>query len=168
VNNKQSWYERAAELKGMYEYYMYGPFPAPSSERISYQLDKLEQKTQSICLPNGETMRMQARTAKLTISVMSGDKEVSFDAKVCLPIKDSLEEWYPVYLEMGFVWPGRELEISTNAYYAATRGYATICYNPVDIAADRRGREGIFYELHPYGETWETQTGVLAAWGWGA
>ena len=168
VNNAGSWYERAAELKGMFEYYMYGPVPASSSERVMYTVGNWEYKTQSIALPDGENVKMQVRTTKLTISVACGGKQVSYDAKVCMPMEVAPEEGYPVYLEMSFVWPGRELELSANAYYAATRGYATICYNPVDVATDKRGREGIFYELHPYGDTWETQTGVLAAWGWGA
>lgn len=168
VNSGKSWYERAAELKGMFEYYMYGPLPAASDEKVMYTMGEWEQKSQSIALPDGETRRMQVKSAKLTISVACGGKQVSYDAKVCMPMEVAPEEGYPVHIEMSFVWPGRELELSANAYYAAQRGYATICYNPVDVAMDKRGREGIFYQIHPYGESWETQTGVLAAWSWGA
>lgn len=168
VSNAGVWPERAKELKGMFEYYMYGPMPDSSTERVMYSVGEWEYKTQSIALPDGENVKMQVRTTKLTISVVCDGKQVSYDAKVCMPVEVAPDEGYPVYLEMSFVWPGRDLELSANAYYAATRGYATICYNPVDVASDARGREGIFYELHPYGETWETQTGVLVAWGWGA
>ena len=168
VNNAGLWQARANEIKGMFEYYMYGPLPDSSSERVMYTVGDWEYKMQSIGLPDGENVKMQIRTTKLTISVVCGEKQVSYDAKICMPMEVAPDEGYPVYIEMSFVWPGRELELSANAYYAATRGYATICYNPVDVANDKRGREGIFYDLHPYGEDWEQQTGVLAAWGWGA
>ena len=167
VSNKQSWYERAEELKNMFAYYMYGPMPGPAGEIVTHSLGEWEEKEQSIAIPGGDQIRARVKTTKLQITVTYGERQASFEAKVCLPIQEATYRGFPVCIEMGFVWPGRELELSVNAYYAATRGYATICYNPVEIAADKAGREGVFYQIHPYGETWEEQTGVLAAWGWG-
>ncbi len=168
VTNKESWKKRAEEIKGMYEYYMYGPLPSPLQERISFTLGEMEQKEQNLVLPDGERLHAVVKTARLLINVTDGIREASFEAMVCLPIQESAMGGYPVYVEMSFVWPGRELELSVNAYYAATRGYAAICYNPVTVAEDKVGRKGAFYDLYPYGTDWKEQTGVLAAWGWGA
>ncbi len=168
VNGQKSWKERAEELKGMFAYYMYGPVPTSAGEIVTRSLGEWEEKEQSIAMPDGEQIRVKVKTAKLQITITFKDRKASFEAKVCLPLQEASVNGYPVCLEMGFVWPGRELELSLNAYYAASRGYATICYNPMEVAADRAGREGVFYQIHPYGDTWEKQTGVLAAWGWGA
>ncbi|MDR0964299.1 MAG: hypothetical protein LBM60_06760 [Clostridium sp.] len=74
---------------------------------------------------------------------------------------------FPVYLEMGFSWSG-PVTPSPNAYYAASRGYASVTWSPVHVAADNSSRTGTFYDLYPYGEREEEQTGALAAWAWGA
>lgn len=168
VNNMQSWKERAEELKDLFAYYMYGPLPSSLGEIVTSSLGEWEEKEQSIAIPDGEQIKARVKTAKLQITITYGERKASYGARVCLPIQEPPQEGYPVYLEMSFVWPGRELELSANAYYAAARGYATICYNPVEVAADKYGREGAFYQIHPYGDTWQEQTGVLAAWGWGA
>ena len=168
VTDKQSWCERAEELKSMFAYYMYGPLPSSSGEIVTHSLAEWEEKEQSIAMPDGEQIRVRVKTTKVRIAVNYENRQAAFETKVCLPVQEEVLRGYPVCLEMGFVWPGRELELSVNAYYAASRGYATICYNPVEIAADKTGREGVFYQLHPYGDTPEEQTGVLAAWGWGA
>ena len=39
--------------------------------------------------------------------------------------------------------------------------------NTNHIAADNLSRTGVFYELYPYGQTWQEQTGALMAWAWG-
>ncbi|MDR0962983.1 MAG: hypothetical protein LBM60_00005, partial [Clostridium sp.] len=79
----------------------------------------------------------------------------------------SCPEGFPVFLEMGFSWSG-PVTPSPNAYYAASRGYASVTWSPVQVAADNSSRTGAFYDLYPYGEREEEQTGALAAWAWGA
>lgn len=163
VKTVKEWQKRADELKKMYEYYMYGPLPETIEEKVSYSLGEWTEENQD---------DVAVRTASLYIEVEYNGRDVGFEAVICLPKreKEVLGEkaLFPVHLEMSFVWEGQELKTSQNDYYAAKRGYASICYNPTSIAEDRCGRSGTFYTLHPYGNTWTEQTGVLAAWGWGA
>lgn len=168
VDTIEKWEKRAEEIKGLYEYYMYGPMPDMSEEKVSYQLGQWIVRHETVNLPGTEEFTAEVRVASLRVEIENQGRKSGFDAIVCLPVSAPREKGYPVYLEMGFVWPGRTLALSPNDYYAATRGYASICYNPGGIAADDSSRTGVFYDIYPYGTDWKTQTGALAAWGWGA
>lgn len=168
VESEKDWKERAQEIRELYEYYMYGPLPDMSEEKLSYRLGEWEQREEKVTLPDGKEISVSVRVASLRLEIESGERKSEFQAMVCLPVTEPGKQGYPVYLEMSFVWPGRTLELSPNDYYAASRGYASICYNPCDIAADNSSRTGAFYEIYPYGKDWTEQTGALAAWGWGA
>jgi len=56
---------------------------------------------------------------------------------------------------------------------ATKRGYAVITYDcdgmftAPGTAQDNNQHKGAFYDLYPYGNTFETQTGELMAWSWG-
>ena len=52
--------------------------------------------------------------------------------------------------------------------YALSKGYAVIVMESIKIASDDTKHVGAFYDLYPYGESSEEQTGVLMAWAWGA
>ena len=52
--------------------------------------------------------------------------------------------------------------------YALSQGYALFFLESTKIASDDMKHEGAFYDIYPYGENPESQTGVLMAWAWGA
>ena len=168
VNTVDKWEKRSEEIKRLYEYYMYGPLPDMSEEKISYKLGEWQQRKEILIMPDESNMQVEVKVAPLRLEVENHGVRSGFDAFVCLPCCEPKEQGYPVYLEMSFVWPGKTLDLSPNDYYGASRGYASICYNPCDVAADNSSRTGAFYEIYPYGTEWKEQTGALAAWGWGA
>ena len=168
VDTKDKWKERAEEIKALYEYYMYGPLPDMQKEKVSFTLGEWQERKEMVKLPEKEEFQVEVKVASLRIEIENHGKKSGFDTLVCLPLSKPRKQGYPVYLEMSFVWPGRTMDISPNDYYAASRGYASICYNPCDVAADNSSRNGTFYDIYPYGTDWKEQTGALAAWGWGA
>ncbi len=168
VDTVEKWQERAKEIKSLYEYYMYGPLPDMTEERVSFQLGEWQVRKEKVTMPDKEELQVEVKVAPLRIEIENHGRKSGFDTIVCLPVTEPKAEGHPVYLEMSFVWPGRTLDLTPNDYYAASRGYAAICYNPCDIAADNSSRTGTFYDIYPYGTDWREQTGALAAWGWGA
>ncbi len=168
VDTAEKWQDRAKEIKALYEYYMYGPLPDVTEESVSFQLGEWQVRKEKVIMPDKEELQVEVKVAPLHIEIENHSRKSGFDTIVCLPITEPKAEGHPVYLEMSFVWPGRTLELTPNDYYAASRGYAAICYNPCDIAADNSSRTGVFYDIYPYGTDWKEQTGALAAWGWGA
>lgn len=168
ADTKEKWQERAEEIKALYEYYMYGPLPDRNKEKVSFKLGEWQERKETINLPDKSELQVEVKVAPLRIEIENRGRKSGFDTLVCLPTCEPREQGYPVYLEMSFVWPGRTMDLSPNDYYAAFRGYASICYNPCDVAADNSSRTGAFYDIYPYGTDWKEQTGALAAWGWGA
>ncbi len=138
VHSDAEWEKRAEEIKHMYEYYMYGPLPDMSDEEVSYFLDGDE----------------------LTVNISYDGNESSFTATFGAPTQ-KVHDKAPVIISIG------PMSAEVNDY-AHEHGYATIGFNCTEVAADNYSRTGAFYDLHPYGADWQDQTGVLAAWGWGA
>lgn len=139
VESPADWPARAEELRRLYQYYMYGVWPDASREKVGWSID-------------GNT---------LNITVAKDEKQVSFPVNFSLPDPDKAampENGYPVII--AFMW-------FAQAQQANERGYAVITVNTQPIAADNLSRAGVFYELYPYGKTWEEQTGALMAWAWG-
>ncbi len=167
--NAGNWEQRAAEIKSLYEYYMYGPMPDTTGEVVTYALSELKDETKEITMPDGTKNTVAAKTGEMTIRVEKDGKSSSFKALVALPSTAAPEGGYPVFTEIGASlfswWP---LSISDNAFYAAGRGYASFTLDVTQVAADSSGRTGAFYTLYPYGQSWQEQTGALVAWGWGA
>ncbi len=168
VDTVEKWEKRSEEIKSLYEYYMYGPLPDMSEEKVSFRLGEWQERKETVAMPDGSSISVEVKVASLRIEIENHGRRSGFDGLVCLPVCEPREKGYPVYLDMSFVWPGRTLDLMPNEYYAASRGYASICYNPCDVAADNSSRTGAFYEIYPYGTDWKEQTGALAAWGWGA
>lgn len=169
------WERRRQEIAGLYKYYMYGVLPDTSGERVSTEyLDSYERYTwwgQKVTVTVGPNLKI------LKVNVASGDKTVSFVATVTLPaqrafdpdvgaevvtgvVPPTYEDGYPVLIVIGFLGEAEKR-------YLNDHGYAVIEYDNNTIAADNASRTGVFYELYPYGKTWDTQTGVLLAWSWG-
>lgn len=142
VKDKSQWKERAGEIGAVYQKYMYGVWRDGSDEAIDYEYD--------------------CGSLTLRIKRISTGAETSFKATVKLP-EPSLsvqEGGYPVIV-------GMHQGISEEA--ANKKGYATITIDgfSIPVASDDTNHKGAFYDLYPYGENPEEQTGVLMAWGWG-
>ena len=144
VDTPDDWWERASEIRCMYEYYMYGTWRDGSDEEVSYNI-------------SGNSM---------TISVkrLSTGKKSSFKVILNLPKTVRHEGGAPVIVGMH-----KNIAEST----ATSNGYAVITMDADGVlsapgtAADSNQHTGAFYDLYPYGQSWEEQTGVLMAWSWG-
>jgi len=107
----------------------------------------------------GETLSYTLKSDTLAVSVTYGGKTASFNASVTLPTSAAPDGGYPVFVVFGGMG---------HTDYVLANGYAVITLNPTDLASDDTNRNGQFYKLYPYGDTWEEQSGVLMAWSWGA
>ncbi|MBH1939545.1 hypothetical protein I5677_01400 [Mobilitalea sibirica] len=139
VNNAEDWKKRAKEISNLYQYYMYGVMPDPSGETVTYE----------------------ANDNNLKITVEANGKKISYNAMFSVPDKSKVkmpEGGYPVIMAFGWL---------TQTAYANDNGYAVITLDTSQIAADNTSRTGVFYELYPYGDVWQKQTGTLMAWSWG-
>lgn len=139
VESPDDWDLRAEEIRKLYQYYMYGVMPDASKEKVTYKVKGNE----------------------LYITVEANGKEVTFPTTFSLPDKSKVsrpQEGYPLLIAFGLL---------QEAEYANDRGYAVITLNTKNIAADNYSRDGVFYELYPYGDKWHEQTGTLMAWSWG-
>ncbi len=139
VANAEDWQRRMDEMRGMYEYYMYGVTRDSAEEVLTYTYTD--------------------KSVKLTIE-HEGNKG-SFDVTVSLPDPAKVEMpegGWPVIMALGWFF---------QTEYANDRGYAVMTFDYSKVAADDSSHKGAFYDVYPYGKTWEEQTGALAAWGWG-
>ena len=141
VGSAADWVSRASEISCQYEYYMYGKWRDGSDDEVTYSI-------------SGN---------KLTVKVkrISTGKTTSFPANISLPSKVRHEGGAPVII-------GMHSNISEST--AAANGYAVITIGGLldnYVAEDSNAHKGPFYELYPYGNSWEEQTGVLMAWSWG-
>ena len=140
VETAEDWEARAEELNGMYQYYMYGVWRDGTGENLTYDLNGNSLKI---------TVEREGKTASFTVTVSVPD-----ETKCEMP-----EGGWPVIV-------GMHGGIQENI--AVENGYATVILNTYEIASDDNKHTGAFYQLYPYGEGWQEQTGVLLAWSWGA
>ncbi len=142
VDNADDWARRVAEIKAMYQYYMYGIWRDGSDEELTYSLD--------------------GSTLTIYITRISTGATTSFTATVNMPDSSTKapDGGYPVIV-------GMHSGISEDT--ATANGYAviTLDYYAYAIASDDTNHTGAFYDLYPYGDDWQEQTGVLMAWSWG-
>ena len=139
VETAEHWTRRRAEIKGLYEYYMYGYLPDGSEETLTWTI---EHNT-------------------LNITVAREDRSVTLNVPFTLPQGTAPQGGWPYYVE--YSWWG----LNEAGQYAVDNGYAAFAYSPYAVAADNTSYTGAFYTLYPYGDHPTTQTGVLVAWGWG-
>ena len=140
VVTEEDWARRRAEIKGLYEYYMYGYMPDGSEETLTWREDN----------------------NVLYITVARADKEVTLKVPFILPKGETPEGGWPYYIEYSF-WG-----MSDVLHYAADRGYAGFAYAPYDVASDNSFFTGAFFTLYPRGIHATNRTGALVAWAWGA
>ena len=103
-----------------------------------------------------ETVTYAVSGNEMIVTVKVGEKSASYKVTLALPTNKVYEKAPVLFSIFGLM----------KTDYANERGYAVLSINPMDIAADNSSRTGVFYDLYPYGDTWEEQTGALAAWGW--
>ena len=139
VETAEDWAQRRAEIKGLYEYYMYGYMPDGSEETLTWSVSD----------------------SVLHITVARAGKEVTLDVPFVLPEGNAPEGGWPYYIEYSF-WG-----MSDVVTYAASRGYAGFAYAPYAVASDNSFYTGAFYTLYPRGLHPTNRTGALVAWAWG-
>lgn len=142
VTSPSDWPRRANEIRCMYEYYMYGKWRDGSDDEVSYKI-------------NGNNMT-------ITIKRKSTGVTKSFPAVISRPSSVKHPGGSPVIIGMH---SGISESTATAAGYTVITIGGTMFSNPV--ASDDTNHTGTFYDLYPYGKTWEEQTGVLMAWSWG-
>lgn len=158
----KDWEADKQGIRDLYAYYMYGPMPDTSAEILTYKIEPptVTEVILDDTYPCGD-VPFHVRKINGTIEISNNIGRGTFPIVITLPLEALPEAPYPVYSEM--CW-----KATPNADYAAFRGYAAISWQPTDIAADNLSREGVFYQLYPYGNSIISQTGALMAWGWGA
>ena len=139
VVTAEDWQKRRAEIKALYEYYMYGYMPDGSEETLTWAVD----------------------SNVLHITIARAGKEVTLKVPFVLPTGTAPEGGWPYYIEYSF-WG-----MSDVVRYAASRGYAGFAYSPYDVASDNSFFQGAFYTLYPRGIHATNRTGALVAWAWG-
>lgn len=151
-------------MREFYQNNMYGQWR--SGEKVSYELvqELIEEQNphQEKSIFYFEEPKHAQAKYQLKINVETNHKEISFTTKVYVPKPEAREKFKdksPFIVCMHPIMP-RD--------YALRSGYAIVELDTYKIASDDCKHNGCFYELYPYGENEETQTGVLMAWAWGA
>lgn len=150
---KDNWNVRAAEIRDMYQYYMYGMWRDGEGENLDYSIT-----------PGDDVEGGKAYILKLNIATdgsvvgQKTDGKTSFGANVYIPEGNAPETGWPVFIIMG------DMSERTNAL---THGYAVISFDTAEVSADSASHKGAFYDLYPYESDWKKQSGVLMAWAWG-
>lgn len=154
VRTKADWERRRAELKTLFEDYMYGHLP-PKPERM-----EVERGAREVDAAN------QVVLQNMTLKLGQGDK--SFDVMVRLALPANAKEKAPVIIQGAFWFrprqgnapsPGERLKVFTSQGYAV----AEVDFQQIVPDNRERARTGGLYEL--FGD--EIDCGALMAWAWG-
>ena len=154
VESAADWELRAEELRELYQHTMYGMWR--SGEDVSWSVSD-----------EGAVMisffgTIPAEGAKnLTLTVSKDGRSTSWSLPVFLPDADKVpmpEGGYPFVISMHGLPSMKE---------ALDRGYAVFANNSSLVASDDTKHLGSFYDIYPYTDAPESQTGVLMAWAWG-
>ncbi len=171
VTSLEEWELRKEEILEMYQYYMYGVAPDPAGEDLSVELLdsymlRFEWNGQVYEFP----VTAQPNQKFIKMNITKGDASANFIATATFPSTtiDNVTtitppvhpDGYPVLIVIGSLGANEKNYLNQN-------GYAVIEFDTGSVASDNYNRTGAFYNLYPYGRTWETQTGVLMAWAWG-
>ncbi|MDR1689834.1 MAG: hypothetical protein LBS21_14700 [Clostridiales bacterium] len=139
VTTAAEWEERDEEIRRILQYYMYGVWRGGEGEILDYTVS--------------------GNNIGITVKREGLEGAAEFTSSVSLPQGNAPAGGWPVIVGIGGVG---------QTAYANSRGYAAVSFTPTVIAADNFSRTGEFYNIYPYGSTWEQQTGSLMAWAWGA
>lgn len=144
------------KLREFYEKNMYGRWR--EGEKISFELlgedpKAKEPKSNPFEVVGGELVKLCVET---------DGRKTEFTVHAYLPAEDDNKRFpkgSPYIVCMHPVQP---------TDFLLSKGYAVFVLEIGKIASDDTKHLGAFYELYPYGEKAEEQTGVLMAWAWGA
>lgn len=163
VTTLAEWKARQTEIKGLYEYYVYGKYR--SGENVTYE-SLASHTTSSFDWGSWQTVEKTEYATDTTkfikINIEKDGRTASFVATLNLPGAEVTKHdgSHPVLIEIG----GLGADVKN---YLLSEGYATIEFTTGDVASDNANHTGAFYEIYPYGDSYEEQTGVLMAWAWG-
>lgn len=169
------------ETKEFYEKNVYGRWR--SNEKVSYQIHKISKRLNDPIPENPFAAMMRLSTtdqgvdveitvipensfAKNNSATASESKAASgsFTVRAYLPeenAKKPFSKGCPYIVCMHPIQP-QPME------YALSQGYALIFMDTAMVAMDNNLRKGLFYDLYPYTDNPDEQTGELMAWGWAA
>ena len=172
VTTLEQWNLRKEEISDMYQYYMYGIYPDSSTENVTFEdipphveyvFDWATWTMKEVIVPGPNQKQVR-------INIEKGGKTASFNATFTFPSTTVGEEvtitpptqpgGYPVLIVIGSLGAKQKKYLNDN-------GYAVAEFNTGSVAADNYTRTGAFYDIYPYGMTYQEQTGVLMAWAWG-
>lgn len=143
------------EIRKIYQERIYGTWRC--GEQVTYELLGADD------VPAGENPNpFEVRGGELVkISVKNGERSSLFTIHAYIPEPDKriYPGGCPFIVCMHPLMP-RE--------YFLEHGVALLVMESTGIATDDTAHKGTFYDLYPYGEKTDTQTGVLMAWAWGA
>ena len=141
---RDTWADRAEEIRDMAQYYEYGFMPGD---------------------PDSVTASYDPESGTVTVNVTVGEETRSFDANLFLPAAEG--DFYedgkiPVLMNLFFGFGSANNSTISNA------GYAQAAFTYTSVAADNNSHTGLFYDLYPYDASQYADRGTLVAWAWGA
>jgi hypothetical protein len=158
VKSKDDWQRRRAELKSLFEDYMYGHLP-PKPDHVAVERDKWNRDKASNSVWQGVTLKMFFDGELL---------EIKF--RTILPHGDKFTAPFPVVIHPIFRWPGRnEDPLAPEKWKLFTdRGYAVALIDYQLIAPDNneRFKTGSLHKLFSDDDDPELDCGALMAWAW--
>ena len=177
VNTKVDWKKRKEEIAALYQQYMYGVWR--SGEQVDYEeltevvtgrftatdwKDFSTWKYVETSEPATDTKKSLRIKVQLPCEGMSEprvmERKAEFRVNLYLPETNTHLNGAPILIEIGSLGePVRN--------YLLSQGYAVAEMRTSEVASDDDKHLGAFYELYPYGNSAEEQTGVLMAWAWG-
>ncbi len=151
--------ERIAKIRQFYEENMYGVWR--TGEKVSYEVLGEEPEAEAT---EGKPFNPFAVTGGTLVRIKAecGSRMTEFTVHAYLPAEEagkSYPKGSPFIVCFHPIMPKD---------YALSRGIALIVMESTKIASDDTKHAGAFYDLYPYGNAPEEQTGVLMAWAWGA
>ncbi|MCR5722906.1 MAG: hypothetical protein K6G72_11265 [Lachnospiraceae bacterium] len=146
------------KIKEFYEQNVYGKWR--EGEKVSFNHLGTDPKTENDRDPANPFEVIGGELVKITVE--RNGSEASFTVHAYLPEKETAAKYpggSPFIICMHPIMPKE---------YALSQGYALFFMDSKEIASDNTEHRGAFYDLYPYSQESEDQTGVLMAWAWGA
>lgn len=151
-------------IRQYYEEQIYGTWR--SGETVSFQMHSVSKRTTGVFSDNPLRAMNELSTTDdgvdVEIMVNANGKTASFTVRVYLPTNEEQTDQKKSCPYLVCMHPIEPKD------YARKRGYAVIFLDTSMVAEDNADHKGCFYELYPYTEQPEEQTGVLMAWAWAA
>ncbi len=152
------------KVRAFYEENVYGHWR--EGEQVTYQVLKESRRHENIDSDNPFAGMFRLSTTDegvdVEITVTANNTSSTFTVRAYLPEKEAAGRFWngcPYIVCMHPIQPRQ---------YALEKGYAVIFMDTAMVAEDNHLHRGAFYDLYPYTQERETQTGELMAWGWAA